>query len=209
MKTQAEAYFELQTLSEEFAALIAAGIDPERETVAKVAKRMEEIQRQYFKPSPFMVGKSYPLMNGETIIIVAVTSRGTEYECIRDQHGHHRYSTRDFGRSTGTDAMDYDRFIDLSKVNMTGFEYPYWWQLMNKEVVNFMSNDDYEAFSEGLTVEKLRSIKIKIFERIGDEFLVEFADRNYDWSRREKFWLPRDQVVFEGGSSAQKRRKAA
>jgi hypothetical protein len=224
MKTQAEAYNELQTLSEEFAVLIKGGISPESDTATKIAKRLNDIQRLYFMPSPFRVGKSYTLMNGQTVIMVGVSNRGTDYECMCDQYGHYRYTTRDFGRSTGTDAMDYDRFIDLSKVDMTGFEFPYWWRLMNKEVERTMSNAEYEAFSNGVMVEDGKEVDIKIFDRDGDTFLVEYAD-SADDKRPEryevvmgqkirkyaepKFWLSRDNVKFEGGSSAQRRRKVA
>lgn len=219
MKTQPEAYYELENLSNEFAALIKAGINPESDTVKNIAKRMNDLQRLYFKPSPFRVGKSYELMNGQTVIIVGVSNRGTDYECICDQFGHYRYSTRDFGRSTGTDGMSYDQFIDLSKVDMTGFEYPSWWKVMKKEEKE-PCGDGYERYSLGMINEDGREVPVKIFDRDNSTFLVEYEDQNDDkrvpgkrilmgspsWIfHQSKFWISVDKVKFSGGSTYRKK----
>lgn len=55
---------------------------------------------------PYEIGKSYQTQGGETVTFVGVANEGTIYETMHDEHGVHRYTTRDFGRVTGT-AHDY------------------------------------------------------------------------------------------------------
>lgn len=57
-------------------------------------------------PGPYRVGRSYKTQGGQTVRFVGVANAGTVYETMFDEHGVHRYTTRDFGRVTGT-AHDY------------------------------------------------------------------------------------------------------
>lgn len=57
-------------------------------------------------PVPFVVGNSYQQQDGKWIRFVKVYREGTDYETMEDENGVHRYTSRDFGRVTGT-SHDY------------------------------------------------------------------------------------------------------
>lgn len=94
-------------------------------TIEYLHKELCKIENEYLLKSPFEVGKMYQLVNGEIIKLVGVTNEGTPFETMYDENGHHRYTTRDFGRCTG--AVRTERNIDLRLVDMTGFSLPLWW----------------------------------------------------------------------------------
>lgn len=52
---------------------------------------------------PFRVGNYYQTLNGDWVLFCKIYAAGTEYETMEDQFGVHRYTSRDFGRVTGTD----------------------------------------------------------------------------------------------------------
>ncbi|GGX30333.1 hypothetical protein GCM10007242_41170 [Pigmentiphaga litoralis] len=58
------------------------------------------------KPVPFRLGNEYQTQSGEWVRFVSVSNAGTVYESMADENGVHRYTTRDYGRVTGT-AHDY------------------------------------------------------------------------------------------------------
>lgn len=55
------------------------------------------------KPVPFRLGNEYQTQAGEWVRFVSVHREGTDYETMADESGCHRYTSRDFGRLTGTD----------------------------------------------------------------------------------------------------------
>lgn len=54
-------------------------------------------------PEPFIVGNRYRTVGGDLVRLVEVHRAGTMYETMTDEEGVHRYTSRDFGRGTGTD----------------------------------------------------------------------------------------------------------
>jgi hypothetical protein len=55
---------------------------------------------------PFVLGNQYQQLDGTWVRFVEVHNAGTEYETMVDENGVNRYTSRDFGRCTGT-AHDY------------------------------------------------------------------------------------------------------
>ncbi|ASN71540.1 hypothetical protein 9F2_34 [uncultured Caudovirales phage] len=53
-------------------------------------------------PVPYIVGNQYRTQAGDLVRFVAVKNGGTDYECMEDEHGVHRYTSRDHGRVTGS-----------------------------------------------------------------------------------------------------------
>lgn len=95
-------------------------------TVAR--DKLRTFMSVYLLPSPFRIGAEYVLMNGETVKLVAVHNEGTNYESMEDEIGVNRYTTRDFGRVTGT--SEYERNIDIGKIAMMGYVTPIWYNEM-------------------------------------------------------------------------------
>jgi len=63
----------------------------------------------------FFLNREYKTIGGETVKFIEVKSAGTKYETMMDETGVHRYTSRDFGRVTGTSHEIPDpRNIDLS-----------------------------------------------------------------------------------------------
>jgi hypothetical protein len=58
------------------------------------------------EPVPFRLGNEYQTQAGDWVRFETVHNEGKDYETMADQHGHHRYTRRDFGRVTGA-AHDY------------------------------------------------------------------------------------------------------
>lgn len=57
---------------------------------------------------PFILGNSYRTFGGDLVKLVEVSNAGTVYETMACEAGVHRYTTRDFGRVTGTSFSDPD-----------------------------------------------------------------------------------------------------
>jgi hypothetical protein len=53
-------------------------------------------------PEPFILGNRYRTVGGDLVKLVEVANAGTVYETMACEAGVHRYTTRDFGRVTGT-----------------------------------------------------------------------------------------------------------
>jgi hypothetical protein len=91
-------------------------------------KKLINFLEIYLRPSPFHVGMmNIPLLNGERVTFVKVHHEGTTYESMEDEQGVNRYTTRDFGRVTGTNRGDVTRNVDLSRVSLAGYHKPIWW----------------------------------------------------------------------------------
>lgn len=128
-------------------------------TVYEDAEKMEvqlPIGGEWFKckvqlPSPFKVGAEYTLMNGEKVKFVGVANPSSIYQTMFDQHGHHRYTARDFGRELGTGYKDFGRCINLNLVDMTGYETPIWWKNATNYIIQELMPEMMEslAFAEG------------------------------------------------------------
>jgi hypothetical protein len=66
------------------------------------------------------------------VTIIQIHNEGTIYETIEDQMGVNRYSTRDFGRVTGS-SSSYSWYIDLLEIDMSEYNgYPLWWKEMDR-----------------------------------------------------------------------------
>lgn len=57
-------------------------------------------------PEPFILGNQYRTQGGRMVRFVGIANEGNSYETMFDQHGHHRYTRRDFGRGTGASWDD-------------------------------------------------------------------------------------------------------
>ncbi len=55
------------------------------------------------KLAKFRVGNTYQTREGKLVTFMGVKQEGTSYETMYDQDNIHRYTSRDFGRVTGTD----------------------------------------------------------------------------------------------------------
>lgn len=52
-------------------------------------------------PEPFVLGNQYRTQGGRMVRFVGIANKGSSYETMCDELGHHRYTQRDFGRGTG------------------------------------------------------------------------------------------------------------
>jgi hypothetical protein len=54
----------------------------------------------------FLLGHEYKTLGGDTVKLVTISNGGTDYECMADEAGVHRYTRRfntwEFGRTTGS-----------------------------------------------------------------------------------------------------------
>lgn len=57
-------------------------------------------------PSPYQLGQSYLMQNGESVTLVEVANENTNWEAMACAEGIFRYTRRDFGRVCGS-AHDY------------------------------------------------------------------------------------------------------
>ncbi|AJD81912.1 hypothetical protein YenMTG1_102 [Yersinia phage vB_YenM_TG1] len=53
-------------------------------------------------PATFSKDYEYITLGGSVVTMQGISNPGTSYETLYDEHGHHRYSKRDFGRCTGS-----------------------------------------------------------------------------------------------------------
>jgi len=112
--------------------LVLSGFAETHEILIRARAELAHFKSIYLFPSPFLLNCSYTLMNGDVIDLVEIHNEGTSFETMVDRQGINRYTTRDFGRVTGSSGGDVARNIDLSYLDMTGYESPIWW----KEVLN-------------------------------------------------------------------------
>lgn len=57
-------------------------------------------------PGPFRCGKWYRTQDNSWVRFVSIANEGNSYETMADENGVHRYTSRDYGRVTGS-AHDY------------------------------------------------------------------------------------------------------
>lgn len=106
--------------------------DHNHATVKKARSDLRNFLSACLLPSPFKLGQSYKLLNGTMVTIIQIHNEGTIYETIEDQMGVNRYSTRDFGRVTGS-SSSYSWYIDLLEIDMSEYNgYPLWWKEMDR-----------------------------------------------------------------------------
>jgi hypothetical protein len=127
MKTVDQASAELMNLQNDLDKLIRSRFEIENSLIQETIKKINDLKRLYFMSSPFALGQTYLTMSGELVTMMGVSNQGTIYESMYDQFECHRYTTRDFGRVTGTKSEDYGDNIDLRCVPMYGYIMPIWW----------------------------------------------------------------------------------
>jgi hypothetical protein len=71
---------------------------------AFLADTLSKLESPVAKPVlvPFVVGNFYKTLSGSTVRFTRVHNEGTTYETMEDEAGVNRYTSRDFGRVTGT-----------------------------------------------------------------------------------------------------------
>jgi hypothetical protein len=95
--------------------------------VIEARDKLTSFLNVYLRASPFHLNQTYLLLNGETARFVKIHGEGTSYETMEDEAGVNRYTTRDFGRVTGSTADDVGRNIDLRLTGTGSFDKPLWW----------------------------------------------------------------------------------